>query len=73
MKNNSIIIYTDKKSRIKLETHLENESVWLTQEQIGRVFDTDRTSITKHIKNIFDIIPAGISPRLCRVVPLRKV
>ncbi|MFA5763930.1 MAG: virulence protein RhuM/Fic/DOC family protein [Candidatus Paceibacterota bacterium] len=53
-KNSSIIIYTDKKSGIKLETHLENESVWLTQEQIGKVFDTDRTSITKHIKDIFN-------------------
>ena len=51
-KKNSIIIYSDKKSGVMLETHLENESLWLTQEQIAKVFGIDRTVITKHIKNI---------------------
>jgi prophage maintenance system killer protein len=52
-KQNSIIIYTDKKTGIKLETHLENESVWLTQEQIALIFGTKRPAITKHLNNIF--------------------
>ncbi len=52
-KENSIIIYEDKKTGIRLDTHLENESVWLTQEQISKIFETDRSSITKHINNIF--------------------
>jgi prophage maintenance system killer protein len=43
----------DKKTGVRLETHLENESVWLTQDQIGKIFDTDRSSITKHINSIF--------------------
>lgn len=52
-KENSIIIYSDKKTGIKLETHLENETVWLTQEQISSLFGTKRPAITKHFKNIF--------------------
>ncbi|MGB8816203.1 MAG: RhuM family protein [Minisyncoccia bacterium] len=53
-KENSIIIYEDKKTGIKLETHLKNESVWLTQEQIALVFGTRRPAITKHLNNIFN-------------------
>lgn len=52
-KENSIIIYEDKKTGIKLETHLENESVWLTQDQIALAFGTKRPAITKHLNNIF--------------------
>jgi len=32
---------------------LENDSVWLTQEQIATLFGVDRTVISKHLKNIF--------------------
>jgi death-on-curing family protein len=53
-KENSIIIYQDKKTGIRLETHLENESVWLTQEQISVLFGTQRPAITKHLNNIFE-------------------
>jgi prophage maintenance system killer protein len=53
-KENSIIIYKDKKSGIKLKTHLENESIWLTQEQIAMAFGVNRTVITKHIKNVLE-------------------
>jgi len=37
---------------LKLEVHLENETVWLTQEQIATLFGVDRTVISKHLKNI---------------------
>ncbi len=52
-KENSIIIYEDKKSGIKLETHLENESVWLTQKQMAFLFRKDVNTISEHINNIF--------------------
>ena len=39
----------------RLEVKIENESVWLTQEQIAILFGVKRPAITKHIRNIFDI------------------
>jgi len=37
---------------LKIEARLENESVWLTQEQIATLFGVDRTVVSKHLKNI---------------------
>ena len=48
-----IIIYKSKDRRIRLETKLEQETIWLTQPQIASLFKTDRSVITKHIHNIF--------------------
>ena len=38
----------------RLEVKIENESVWLTQEQIAILFGVKRPAITKHIRKIFD-------------------
>ena len=38
----------------RLEVKIENESVWLTQEQIAILFGVKRPAITKHIRNIFE-------------------
>ena len=48
---NEIIIFEDQK--VKLEVNMQDETVWLTQEQMSELFGKDRTVITKHIKNIF--------------------
>jgi len=48
-----IIIYTTKDGP-KLEVRLEDETIWLTQEQIALLFGTQRPAITKHLKNIFN-------------------
>ena len=38
---------------IRLEVRLEQETVWLTQQQIADLFGTKRQAITKHLANIF--------------------
>jgi death-on-curing family protein len=58
LKNNilpkgEIIIYRTSDKQVHLEVKLEKETVWLTQKQISQLFDTDRSVITKHFKNIF--------------------
>lgn len=50
--NNEIILYQPDKT-MKLEVRLENETVWLTQQQIADLFGTKRPAITKHLSNIF--------------------
>lgn len=49
-----VLIYQTIDGQATLETRLEHETVWLTQPQIEILFDTDRTSVVKHIKNILE-------------------
>lgn len=51
--SSEIIIYQTEDGKTKIQTRLENETVWLTQEQISELFQRDRSVITKHIGNIF--------------------
>jgi hypothetical protein len=50
--NNQIIIYNTPDGETKLEVKLENDTVWLTQEQMAEVFDKGRSTITEHINNV---------------------
>ena len=52
--SSQMLLYVSVTGEAKIEVKLENETVWLTQDQMSQLFQTDRTSITKHIKNIFD-------------------
>ena len=56
MKNQKaeILIYQSKDGSTKIDVKLENETIWLNQYQLAELFQTDRTSIVKHIKNIFE-------------------
>ncbi|MFA6075250.1 MAG: RhuM family protein [Negativicutes bacterium] len=49
----SIVIYQTEDGKTNLEVTLENDSVWLTQEQLSTVFNRERSVITKHIRNVF--------------------
>lgn len=51
--DNEIILYQPDAS-IKLEVRLEDDTVWLTQQQMSDLFMRDRSVITRHIKNIFN-------------------
>lgn len=48
---NEIIIFENQK--VKLEVNMQDETVWLSLEQMAKLFDRDRTVITRHINNIF--------------------
>ena len=47
-----IVLYQPDES-IRLEVRIEDETVWLTQQQIADLFGTKRPAITKHLNNIF--------------------
>jgi len=49
----NILIYQSEDGQTKIQTRLEDETVWLTQEQMAELFQRDRTVVSKHIKNIF--------------------
>ena len=51
--NNAIEIYCSQDGSIQLNVKLENDTVWLTQSQMAELFGVDRTSIVRHIRNIY--------------------
>lgn len=51
---NEILLYTTPNGKIKVEIHLQNETIWLTQQKIADLFGVQRPAITKHLKNIFE-------------------
>lgn len=53
MKNNQLIIYQTEDGKVKIETHFENETVWLTIDQIAELFQKSRSTINEHILNIY--------------------
>ncbi len=49
----SLLIYQNQEGNIKIDVQLENDTVWLTQEQMAQLFGKGRSTITEHISNIF--------------------
>ena len=50
---NDLLIYKDKDGNVVVDAIYRDETLWLTQKGMAKVFDIDRTVITKHLKNIF--------------------
>ena len=55
MEENKIIIYQTEDGKTQIDVRLENDTAWLTQAQMAELFQTDRTSIVRHIQNIYKI------------------
>ena len=53
MTENSIVIYQTDDGQTQIDVRLENDTVWLSQAQMAELFLTDRTSIVRHINNIY--------------------
>lgn len=51
--NSEILIYQNQDGNIKIDVRLENETVWLTQAQMGTLFGKDKRTISEHIGNVF--------------------
>ena len=52
---NKIVIYQTEDGQTQIDVRMENETVWLTQAQMAELFQTDRTSIVRHINNIYKV------------------
>jgi hypothetical protein len=51
--NSEIVIYQNPDGNIKIDVRLEEESVWLTQDQMTILFGKAKSTISEHIKNVF--------------------
>lgn len=54
MTQSQIVLYTTPAGDVKIDTILQNESIWLTQEKMAELFGVQRPAITKHLLNIFE-------------------
>lgn len=48
-----IVIYQTDDGLAKIDVNMKDETVWLTQEQMAELFQRDKSTISRHIKNIF--------------------
>jgi len=51
--NSEIIIYQGENNEVKIDVRLENDTVWLTQAQLVDLYQSSKSNISEHIKNIF--------------------
>jgi hypothetical protein len=52
--NSDILIYQNSEGNIKIDLRLEEETVWLTQDQMATLFGKAKSTINEHIKNIYE-------------------
>jgi hypothetical protein len=52
--NSELIIYQNPDGNIKIDVRLEEETVWLTQDQMATLFGKAKSTINEHIKNIYE-------------------
>ena len=55
MEENKIEIYRSADGKVELNVKLKKDTVWLTQNQMAELFGVDRTSIVRHIRNIYKV------------------
>ena len=55
MEENKIEIYRSADGKVELNVKLEKDTGWLTQHQMAELFGVDRTSIVRHIRNIYKV------------------
>jgi hypothetical protein len=52
--NSDILIYQNPDGNIKIDVRLQEETVWLTQDQMATLFGKARNTITEHIQNVYE-------------------
>lgn len=52
--NTSLIMYTTQDGLTKIQATFDNDTVWLSLDQIAELFQRDKSTISRHIKNIFE-------------------
>lgn len=52
--NDNMLIYQSEDGKIKIDVRFEKETVWLSLDQMAILFGRDKSTISRHIKNIFE-------------------
>jgi hypothetical protein len=54
LQKNNFVLYTDNNGEVKVEVFLQDETLWLTQKAMAKLFGVKVPAISKHLKNIFE-------------------
>lgn len=54
MSEQHFIIFKTEDNKVEVDVRFQNETVWLTLEQMSALFDRDKSTISRHIKNVFE-------------------
>ena len=54
MDTGQIILYQTQGGEAKIEVRLANETVWLSADQMAELFQRNKSTISRHIKNVFE-------------------
>ena len=54
MNTGEILIYQNQDGNIKIDVRLQEDTVWLTQDQMAQLFGKAKSTINEHIKNVFE-------------------
>ena len=71
-KTQNIEIYKTADNQTQIDVKFENETVWLNQYQLAELFTTDRTSILKHLQNIYSTHELDEQSTCARFAQVRK-
>ena len=52
--NNSIVIYQSEDGKVHLDVVYNEETMWLTQQQLCELYQTSKSNVSEHIKHIFE-------------------
>ena len=70
IEENKIVIYQTEDGETQIDVRLENETVWLSANQMAALFGRDEKTIRKHINNVFSDqeVPKDINTHFLRVI-----
>ena len=54
MENDNMLIYQSADGNIKIDVRFEKETVWLSLDQMATLFGRDKSTVSRHIKNVFE-------------------
>lgn len=72
LSNSEDVIYQSKAGSLVLKAKINQETIWLTQDQIAKLFDVQKAAISKHIKNIFDTEELDRKSTVSKMETVRK-
>ncbi|MFZ4401839.1 MAG: RhuM family protein [Bacteroidales bacterium] len=72
MNKSEIQIFTSKDGKTEIEVKLEDQTVWLNQYQLESLFNTDRTSLNRHISNIYKSEELEESSTCAKITQVQK-
>ena len=51
---NEVLFYQTNDGKTRIDVHLQDETVWLTQAQMAELFQTTKQNISLHVKNVYE-------------------